>query len=48
VIGGVEVGAGTEWNTASAAAKRTPAGVHDLVVTQVGGKAVEVDWVSFR
>jgi hypothetical protein len=48
VIGRVEVGAGTEWKTASGAAKSIPAGVHDLVVTQVGAKAVEVDWVSFR
>jgi hypothetical protein len=48
VIGRVEVGPGTEWQTVSAAAKSTRAGVHDLVVTQVGGRAVEVDWLSFR
>jgi hypothetical protein len=48
VIGRVEVRPGTDWQTASAVAKRPPAGVHDLIVTQVGGKAVEVDWVSFR
>ena len=48
VIGRVEVAPGTEWKTTSAVAKRTAAGVHDLVVTQVGSKPVEVDWVSFR
>lgn len=48
LIGRVEVGQGTEWKLASVATKNTPAGVHDLVVTQVGGEAVEVDWVRFR
>jgi hypothetical protein len=48
VIGRVEVGSGAEWKTMSAAAKSTPAGVHDLFVTQIGEKAVEVDWISFR
>ena len=48
VIGRVQVGAGSEWKTASAAANRIPAGVHDLLVTQIGAKPVEVDWVSFR
>ena len=48
VIGRVEVGPGAEWKTASAGARSVPAGVHDLVVTRVGDKAVEVDWVSFR
>jgi hypothetical protein len=48
VIASVEVAPGAEWKTASAAAKHTPAGVHNLVVTQVGSRPVEVDWVSFR
>jgi len=48
VIGRVEVGPGSEWKTANAAAKGIPAGIHGLVVTQVGAKSVEVDWVSFR
>jgi hypothetical protein len=48
VIGRVDVGAGSEWSTASVAAKSIPAGVHDLILTQVGGEGVEVDWVSFR
>jgi hypothetical protein len=48
VIGRVEVGPGTDWITASVAAKNIPAGVHDLIVTQPGAGVVEVDWVSFR
>jgi hypothetical protein len=48
VLGRIEVGKGTDWKTASVAAKKIPGGVHDLFVTQVGGEAVEVDWVSFR
>lgn len=48
VIGRVKVGQGADWNVASVAAKRVPKGVHDLFVTQAGGEAVEVDWVSFR
>jgi hypothetical protein len=48
VLGRVEVGQGSDWKTASVAAKNIPAGVHDLVVTQAGAAAVEVDWVSFR
>ena len=48
VIGRVEFRQGTDWKTASVAAKSTPAGVHDIIVTQAGAEAVEVDWVSFR
>jgi hypothetical protein len=48
VIGRVRVGPGTDWKIASGAAKKIPAGVHDLVVTQAGAEPVEVDWVSFR
>jgi hypothetical protein len=48
VLGRVEVGQGTGWTTASVAAKNIPAGVRDLIVTQAGAEAVEVDWVSFR
>lgn len=48
VLSRVEVGQGTDWRTASVAAKNIPAGVHDLVVTQAGAEAIEVDWVSFR
>jgi hypothetical protein len=42
------MGQGSEWKRASGAAKSIPAGVHDLIVTQVDARAVEVDWVSFR
>ena len=48
LVGRVEVGRGTEWRIASVAAKGTPAGVHDLVVSQVGAGPVEVDWVRFH
>ena len=48
VLGRVDVGHGTDWKIASVAANGIPAGVHDLVVTQAGAEAVEVDWVSFR
>jgi hypothetical protein len=44
----VEIGRAADWNIASVAAKNIPAGVHDLVVTQAGTEAVDVDWVSFR
>ena len=44
----VRVGNGVDWNTTSASAKKIPAGVHDLVVIQVGTEPVEVDWLGFR
>ena len=44
----VRVGNGADWNTASASAKKIPAGVHDLVVIRVGTEPVEVDWLGFR
>jgi hypothetical protein len=47
VIGRVEVPAG-DWKIAKVAAKNLPSGVHDLIVTQAGAAAVDVDWVSFR
>jgi len=48
VIGRIEVGQGADWGVASVAARKVPAGVHDLFVTQAGAPAVEVDWVRFR
>ena len=48
IVGRVKVGPGQDWKTATVAAKKIPAGVHDLVVTQSGPEAVEVDWISFR
>jgi Glycosyl hydrolases family 43/Carbohydrate binding module (family 6) len=44
----VKVGPGSDWKIASAAAQKTPAGVHDLIVIQSGAAPVEVDWISFR
>ena len=48
LLGRVKVGEATEWKVASAGAKKIPAGVHDLIVTQEGAGPIEVDWVSFR
>jgi hypothetical protein len=48
VVGRVKVGAGNEWATVSASARKLPAGVHDLIVTREGSEPVEVDWVRFR
>jgi hypothetical protein len=48
VIARVNVDGGMDWKIAKAGAKKIPAGVHDLFVTQTGAQAVEVDWVSFR
>ena len=48
VLGRVQVGAGAEWQDARGSARKIPAGVHDLYVTQAGAEAVEVDWVRFR
>jgi len=44
----VKVGPATDWSMASAPAKKIPAGIHDLFVTQAGAGAVDVDWISFR
>jgi Glycosyl hydrolases family 43/Carbohydrate binding module (family 6) len=46
VLGLVKIGQGTEWGVANGAAKKIPAGVHDLFVT--GVQPVDVDWISFR
>lgn len=48
LLGRVKVGRGTDWKIASAAARKIPAGVHDLVVTRDGDAPVEVDWIRFR
>ena len=48
LLGSMKVGPGPDWKIAKVAAKKLPSGVHDIVVTQAGAEAVEVDWVSFR
>jgi hypothetical protein len=48
VVGRVAVAAKADWGIASVAVKGIPAGIHDMVVTQAGSEAVEVDWVRFR
>jgi len=47
-LGHVTIGAGPDWKISSAATKKIPPGVHDLVVTQTGAESVDVDWVSFH
>jgi hypothetical protein len=48
LLGRVKVGQGSDWKIARVAAKKIPAGVHDLFITQAGAEPVEVDWISFR
>jgi hypothetical protein len=48
VVARVEVGKGTDWKTATVAAKNVPRGVHDLFITHASGETVEVDWIGFR
>ena len=48
VIGRLKIGPGLDWKIAKVAAKKVPSGIHDLVVSQAGAEAVEVDWVSFH
>ena len=48
LLGRVKIGEATDWKISSATAKKIPKGVHDIVITQASGDAVEVDWISFR
>ncbi len=48
VVGRVAIDKTGEWKMSSAVAKNLPKGVRDIVITHADGKAVEVDWVSFR
>jgi hypothetical protein len=48
VIVQVEIPAGNEWNTIRARISGLETGVHDLVVSLIDNKPVEVDWVSFE
>jgi hypothetical protein len=48
IIARVEIPAGNEWNTIRAHLSRLETGVHNLVVSLIGSKPVEVDWVSFK
>ena len=48
LLGRVKVDKTADWKLSSAAAQHLPKGVHDIVVTQTGGKAVEVGLVSFQ
>ena len=48
VIARVEIPAGNEWNTIKARISGLKSGVHNLVVSLIDNKPVEVDWVSFE
>lgn len=48
VVGRLSVAGATGWTIAKGAAKKLPAGVHDLFVIQAGPDPVDVDWISFR
>jgi len=48
VISRAKVGKAVDWKTLSVAAKKIPAGVHDVFITRSGTEPVEVDWISFR
>jgi hypothetical protein len=48
VIAQVEIPAGKEWNTIRAHLSGLKTGVHNLVVSLIDNKPVEVDWVSFE
>ena len=48
VLGRVKIGKSSEWKTITAGVKHVPGGVHDLFLAQVGGGAVELDWLRFQ
>jgi hypothetical protein len=48
LLGRVKIDKGAEWKLFSVATKKLPKGVHDIVISQTGDDAVEVDWVTFR
>jgi hypothetical protein len=48
VLARVEIPASADWQIVNAATKNAVAGRHDLVVTLVGGDAVELDWAKFE
>jgi hypothetical protein len=48
LLGRVKISQAAEWTIERARARKIPAGVHDLVVTQAGPGTVDVDWISFR
>jgi hypothetical protein len=48
IIAQVEIPAGKEWNAIRAHLSGLETGVHNLVVSLIDNKPVEVDWVSFE
>lgn len=44
----VEIERGSDWKVIRSTADNIPTGVHDLVVTQIGNDAVDLDWIRFK
>jgi beta-xylosidase len=44
----VKVTKGSDWTVVESKASYVPAGIHDLIVSQVGSKPVDLDWISFE
>ena len=44
----VKCSKGRNWTVVKAKASDVPAGIHDLFVSQVGSKPVDLDWISFQ
>jgi hypothetical protein len=48
LVGRVKTSGRPGWAVAKSAARKIPAGVHDLIVTRTGSAPVDVDWIRFR
>ena len=44
----VKTAKGSNWKVVQAKASKIPPGIHDLIVSQVGNKPVDLDWLSFQ
>ena len=44
----VKVQKGSNWTVVKSKASEVPAGIHDLIVSQVGTAPVDLDWISFQ
>jgi hypothetical protein len=44
----VKVTKGSDWTLVKSKMSKVPAGIHDLIVTQVGSEPVDLDWISFE
>lgn len=44
----IKVPKSSNWTVVESDASKVPAGIHDLIVSQVGSKPVDLDWISFE